>query len=162
MSEITAPSYSRIVVPLDGSAFAETVLPHVVSLAQRYGARVTLVRAYGLPASVTAATIASAMPGTGPVVDPTPYIEAEEGEAESYLEGACERLRALGIESDCHDESGSAGEEIVELAQEIGADLIAMATHARGGLGRIFGGGVSDYVVQHAPCPVLLVHPPER
>ena len=155
-------SYGRIVVPLDGTPFGEAVLPHVVSLAGRYGAAVTLVRAYSRPAMVTAAMLASRMPGAGPPVDATPYVEAERGEAESYLELVAARLRAQGLTVDCDEEPAAAGQGIVAAARRVRADLIAMSTHARGGLGRLFAGGVADHVLGHAPCPVFLLRGTEE
>ena len=55
---------------------------------------------------------------------------------------------------------GHAGTAIVDAAIAEHADVIVMATHGRGGLGRAFLGSVADHVVRHSPCPVLLVRPP--
>jgi nucleotide-binding universal stress UspA family protein len=54
-----------------------------------------------------------------------------------------------------------AGEEIVEEAARIGADLIVMATHGRGAIKRIWLGSVADHVVRHATVPILLIRPQE-
>jgi nucleotide-binding universal stress UspA family protein len=51
--------------------------------------------------------------------------------------------------------------EIVGLAKELGADLIVMGCRGRHGIRRMIGGSVSDAVIQHAPCPVLVVRSPE-
>ena len=51
----------------------------------------------------------------------------------------------------------SAGNCIVETARRVKADLIAMGTHGRGGLSRLVLGSVAEYVVRHAPCPVVTV-----
>ena len=71
-----------------------------------------------------------------------------------------QRARAAGAEAAGHD-SGRAtpGETIVEAAAAEGADLIVVGTHGRGPVGRLFLGSVSDYVVRHARCPVLVVRP---
>jgi nucleotide-binding universal stress UspA family protein len=151
------PGYGRILVPLDGSLLAEEVLPHVVSLARRYGAAVELVRAYAPPPSLLAASAASSLPGTGPVLDPAPFIAAGKQEADVYLARVAARLEAAGVAVERRRPDGSPGESVVAVAREGGADLIAMTTHGRGGLGRLVLGSVADYVLQHAPCPVLLV-----
>jgi nucleotide-binding universal stress UspA family protein len=67
------------------------------------------------------------------------------------------RLEAAGVAVERRRLDGPAGESVVAAAREGGADLIAMTTHGRGGLGRLVMGSVADYVLQHAPCPVLLV-----
>jgi nucleotide-binding universal stress UspA family protein len=154
-----ARGYTRIVVPVDGSVLAETVLPHVVSLARRYGAAVELVRAYAPPPSLLAASAASSMPGSGPMLDPAPFIAAGKQEADLYLERLAERLAAAGIAVEPRRLDGMPGESVVAAAREAGADLIAMTTHGRGGLGRLVLGSVADYVLQHAPCPLLLIRP---
>jgi nucleotide-binding universal stress UspA family protein len=133
------------------------VLPHVVSLARRYGAAVELVRAYNPPPSLLAASAASSLPGTGPALDPAPFIAAGKQEADLYLERVAERLAAAGVAVERRRLDGPAGESVVAAAREGSADLIAMTTHGRGGLGRLVLGSVADYVLQHAPCPVLLV-----
>ena len=51
--------------------------------------------------------------------------------------------------------------EIVGLAKELGADLIVMGCRGRYGIRRMIGGSVSDAVIQHAPCPVLVVRSPQ-
>jgi nucleotide-binding universal stress UspA family protein len=52
---------------------------------------------------------------------------------------------------------GSAGDELCRLAEEVDADVIVMGTRGRGGVRRALLGSVSDHVVRHAPCPVLVV-----
>ena len=151
------PAYARIVVPVDGSALAEAVLPHVVSLARRYGSTVQLVRAYTTPPSLIAASAVSSLPGSGPMLDPGPYIEAGKQEADLCLHRLADQLEEAGVTVERKRLDGSAGESIVAEARAAGADLIAMTTHGRGGLGRLVLGSVADYVLQHAPCPVLLL-----
>jgi nucleotide-binding universal stress UspA family protein len=153
--------YKRIVVTLDGSELAERVLPHALSLARCYGSTVELVRAYSPPASVLSASAATALPGTGPLVDPGPTIEAGERDADAYLDDVASQLAAEGIAVEHRRLDGPAGESIVAEARRIGADLIAMTTHGRSGLGRVVMGSVADEVVRTAPCPVLLVRAAE-
>lgn len=151
------PGYARILVPVDGSALAEAVLPHVVSLAKRYGSTIELVRAYTTPPSLIAASAATSMPGSGPMIDPAPFIKAGKQEADLCLERLADQLEAAGVTVERKRLDGSAGESIVIEARAGGADLIAMTTHGRGGLGRLVLGSVADYVLQHAPCPLLLL-----
>jgi nucleotide-binding universal stress UspA family protein len=150
--------YSRILVPLDGTAGAERVLPYVEPLAERFGAALTLLEATPTPADIAAAEAAvGAVPISPPLIDPDQVAGAEEAAAADYLGRLADRLRGRGFVVERALAEGPPADAIVAHAERIGADLIAMATHGRGGLGRLIFGSVSDEVVRHAPCPVLLV-----
>jgi len=149
----------RILVPLDGSPEAEAVLPHAEQIARRCGAKLELVRSYAPSPALAAAAVAAAMPGTGPLLDTSPYGAAGREDADAYLEGIEGRLRGAGVEVEHRRLEGSAGEAIVAEAERWGADLVAMTTHGRGGFDRLVHGSVASYVANHAPCPVLLVRP---
>jgi nucleotide-binding universal stress UspA family protein len=75
-------AYQRILVAVDGSSLAEAILPHALALARRFDATIELVRAYAPSPSLLAASASSALPGTGPVLDPGPFIGAGREEAE--------------------------------------------------------------------------------
>ena len=147
--------YQNILVALDGSETAEAILPHVVALAQKFGATVTLLRARTPMVAVVSALDGGSIPG--PAADPTPILEAEERDVDSYLAGVDERLRQTGVSTRCVAPEGPAATVIVDHAREISADLIALTTHGRGGLERAVFGSVADSVLRHAPCPLLLV-----
>jgi nucleotide-binding universal stress UspA family protein len=149
--------YERIVVALDGSELAEKVLPHVTALAEAFRPSVTLVRAYEPPRTLMAGMAASALPGTGPLMDPGPAIRAGRDEADDYLEGIGARLSAAGVPAEPVRVDGGAASAILAVARERHATLIAMTTHGRGGLTRLVFGSVAEAVLRHAPCPVLLV-----
>jgi nucleotide-binding universal stress UspA family protein len=147
----------RIVVALDGSPRAERVLPYVEELAARTSAKVTLVRAWSPHRDADPRGAVGALLGdaSGPAPD-----AGELGlhrEAWRYLEGMADRLRERGIAADYEVVEGPAGEMIVDEAEGLGAEMVAMTTHGRSGLGRLVLGSVADYVVQHVACPVLLV-----
>jgi nucleotide-binding universal stress UspA family protein len=149
--------YTRIIVALDGSDLAERVLAYVEALADKFGSAVTLFRVTAAPGSIIADSGIGAEPVGAGLIDPTPIIEAEQQEAAEYLAAAAGRMRSRGFEVDCEQPQGPAAELIVQRAQEMEADLIAMTTHGRGGLGRLVFGSVADEVLRTAPCPVLLV-----
>ena len=154
-STATAPEYTEIVVPLDGSPAAELVLPHASALAVRFGARMTLVRVTPPPeVSVVATPTAPFGTRSGEL---HPLIEREREDAIGYLDTLARHLKAAGIAVTFEHRDGSAAAEILELARMVGADLIAMTTHGRGGLGRLVFGSVAYDVVRAAPCPVLIV-----
>ncbi len=148
-------------VPVDGSALAEQVLPHVEALAEKFRSTVILLRATTPPGMIIAGSAAGAQPLAGGVVDPTPIVEAERQEAATYLQALGDRLRQKGLAVEYERAEGPAAEIIAERARSLGVDLIAMTTHGRGGLGRLVFGSVADAVLRNAPCPILLVRASE-
>ncbi|MBI3967758.1 MAG: universal stress protein [Chloroflexi bacterium] len=151
--------YTHLFVALDGSELAERVLPHVAALAQQFGSTVTLVRASRPPSTIVTAAAGDPLLG---VVDPTPIVQDERHEALEYLVARAKQLGSRGLQIGYEQPEGPAGEVIVQRARELGADLIAMTTHGRGGLGRVIFGSVADEVLRHAPCPILLVRVSDR
>jgi nucleotide-binding universal stress UspA family protein len=139
-----------VVVPLDGSAFAEQALSFAVSIVRRTAAPLHLVR--------IRPTLPLGLDGT------------EEGE---YLQQVAERVRAQGagpiVARVIHDEFGPLDHDppgpeqvaglIADYATARGAGLIIMTTHGRGGLARMWLGSVADSLVRSATQPVLLIRP---
>ena len=98
-------------------------------------------------------------------VDPSgyPFFDAElehelEQQARMRLDAKVQKIRSAGgAVAEAHLRVGAAGAEIVDLAEEIGAGLIVMGSRGLGGIRRALMGSVSDSVVRHAHCPVLVV-----
>lgn len=80
--------------------------------------------------------------------------------AREALERAAVDLSGLAGRIETLARSGLPGEEIVRASREIGADLIVIASHGWGAVRAIFQGSVSEWVLHHATCPVLVVPPP--
>src|SRR6202521_6355976 len=87
--------YEHLLVALDGSPAAERVLEHTEALAKAVGSTVTLFRATVAAEALMAqtATGGQAVGDVGPMLDPTPILEADRAEAVSYLNGAAARLK---------------------------------------------------------------------
>lgn len=149
--------YSQILVALDGSPLAEQILPHVEALAGRFGSMVTLFRAVTPPSAIMAGSASGVEPVVPGILDPAPLVEAEQKEATAYLKAIAERLGQGGLQVRCQTTIGPAGSALLEQVATVGADLIAMTTHGRGGLGRLVFGSVADEVLRHSSCPILLV-----
>jgi nucleotide-binding universal stress UspA family protein len=149
--------YERIVVALDGSELAEQILPHVATLAEKFGSTLTLVEAI-MPFAQIAALVE---PSTGTAaLDPTVIeetVEAEEHDATAYLEHVANSLRQRGFTVRTEHPEAAPDQGVIECAKRVNADLIALTTHGRGGLERLVFGSVADSVLRKAPCPVLLV-----
>jgi len=149
--------YERILVALDGSELAERSLPPAEALAERFEAELILVRAIVLSALRAAGAVVIAPAGPGPIVDPTPHLEEERLEALAYLDNVADQLRGRGRVVSTETRSGGAGQVIVDLANELDVGLVVMTTHGRSGLERAILGSVTDEVLRHAPCPVIVV-----
>ena len=70
--------------------------------------------------------------------------------------------RSIGVTVEFLVWTGDPGPSIVSAAEAESADLVVVGTHGRGTIGRLLLGSVSDHVVRNAPCPVLVVRPPNR
>jgi nucleotide-binding universal stress UspA family protein len=80
---------------------------------------------------------------------------------EVEAQGLVERGRAAGIEVSFLVWTGDPGDQIVSAAEAERVDLVLVGSHGRGAVGRLFQGSVSEHVVRHAPCAVLVVRPRE-
>jgi nucleotide-binding universal stress UspA family protein/CBS domain-containing protein len=152
--------YSHVVVALDGSKLAEQVLPHAETLARRLGATITLLRAI---TPLEAAFLGEATRGTaamsGAAVETTAVTEGMRLDAVQYLTAIRDRLKGRGLTVECeYPEGRRPAEAIAQRARHLGADLIAMTTRGRTGLGRAILGSVADEVLRTASCPVMIVH----
>ena len=159
--------YSKLLVPLDGSDLAEAVLPYVVELVGKFGSEVTLLQVVDSFERVVAEAMPAAVePAAGAAVVGVEVAEeqvrAQQDHAQGYLSETAATLQAQGISSRFEIVEGGAAESIVRYANEHGIDLIAMSTHGRSGLGRLFFGSVSEDVLRAATCPVLLIRSQEH
>jgi nucleotide-binding universal stress UspA family protein len=150
-------SLSEILVPLDGSAAAEAALAPAARMARLWGARVILVRIVQ-PVLLTADPASSL-----PLIYDEELTRMECDAAQSYLGQIAERLRQQGVEaSSLALRGGATAGAILELLQERQFGLVALATHGRGGIGRIVLGSVADKLVRAAEVPVLVIRSPAQ
>ena len=147
----------KVLVCLDGSTPAERILPYITKETAAQHDKMILLTVIDLPETVIPINI----PGS-PAVTVSTYGAMqrtlnEENTANDYLNGQKESLEAQGLDVDYVVISGSAGETIVNYAQENECTLIAIATHGHGGFRRFALGSTADYVVHHSSIPVLTV-----
>ena len=148
------PDAARVLVPLDGSPLAESVIDHVAGLCRSDSAELHLVRIVA-PAEVF--PIGAPMP----LPSPNPNLmEARIATAKAYLERRASRLREAGWRVECEVVvAWSAAAEVLRLADEYRCDLIAIATRGQDGVQRMLLGSVADKVIRGATMPVLAVNP---
>jgi nucleotide-binding universal stress UspA family protein len=130
--------FTRILVPLDGTPEAAVALTPALALARATDAGLALVRVTASPAA--------------------PEADA----AAANLARIAEEVRGTGRTAGWVLRDGDPAAEIVAEAREGGADLVVMATHGRGGLGRAVLGSVAAGVVAQSPVPVVLLRPGGR
>jgi nucleotide-binding universal stress UspA family protein len=140
----------RILLATDGSEEAELAARVAVELVKSTGSELHLVHVKLLPL-------------TPPYPDVLDWrwgedLERAEREARELLHGQVKKVKdAGGTVAGAHLREEEPAEEIVALAEELGADLIVVGRRNRGRTSRALGGSVSDWVVRHAHSPVLVV-----
>jgi nucleotide-binding universal stress UspA family protein len=140
--------YKRVLIPLDGSELGESIVPFILQIAGPLDVAVVLVR----------------------VLEPSPPMAVEgtrhfsggdlaelRSDAEDYLAPIAAGLRARGVDVSWEVRVGRPETEILAAARAAGADLIAMSTHGRSGLGRLLFGSVAEHVLRQAEVPVFLM-----
>jgi hypothetical protein len=85
--------------------------------------------------------------------------DAERASARQYLRAQVDRLQARGVKVTAQHATGSPAWVIGQVARDVEADIVVMATHGRSGLARLVLGSVATSVLQQAETPVLLVRP---
>src|SRR5215211_1339820 len=86
--------------------------------------------------------------------------ERHRQEVQAMLDRQVERVQEAGGKvAQTHLKVGRADDKIVSLAEELGAGLVVMGSRGQGGIRRALMGSISSSVVEHAPCPVMVVRP---
>lgn len=140
--------YKRILAPLDGSKRAEAILPHVEEIAQAGKATVIFLQVIEASQVVVGAEFVFQSPED---------YDALQKNAEAYLKGLQGKFREKGIDARIHISHGPIVEAIIEAAESENADLIAIASHGRTGLSRVFYGSVAAGVLHRVDRPLLVI-----
>lgn len=150
------PSFERVLVPLDGSAFAEHAIDRGLA-AIRPRNEPTIVHLLRVIEPLIVR-----MPGPDIPLDyglVSEYTDAMKEEATTYLAAATQRVQETGVKVTSEIREGRISDEILRVATEQHSDLIVMSTHGRGGISRLFVGSVAERVLHEATLPLLLVRP---
>jgi nucleotide-binding universal stress UspA family protein len=142
----------RIVVGIDGSALGRAALAWARDEARVHEATLVAVHAWTF---VPPPPIAE--PGMVPLPPPdlVGELEGEREAAQAVLDEAVAELDGSGVRVEERLAEGPAGDALVAAAAD--ADLLVVGSHGRGGLAAALLGSVSQHVVKHAPCPVVIV-----
>ena len=145
----------RILAPLDGSAEAEWVIPHVGWLARLRGAETTLLRICEPPVIPS---------DRSPAIEPSweewrdQIIARCRSQAAQYLSTVEKAFEDRGLKARSEVILGKAAEEIVSYANRGGIDLIAITTHGRSGISRWVYGNVASKILSAVSIPILLIN----
>jgi len=142
--------YQKILVPIDGSDTAALGLNEAIRLAKNQGARIRLVHIV----NELIVVLPEAYIDIGRVVD------SLRSSGQTILANGEAVVRGAGVEVDTRlveAMGNAAGDQIIQLAKEWGAELIVCGTHGRRGIRRIVLGSDAEHIVRHTPVPILLV-----
>jgi nucleotide-binding universal stress UspA family protein len=145
----------RILLATDGSEESELAALRAVDLAERTDSELHLVHVGVVPSFL------KSYPGVLGY-ERKLYKELEEVSRELLRKQSWRVKVAGGTVAGTHLRMGEVDLEIVALAKELGADLIVMGCRGHRGIRRAIEGSISDAVIRHAPCPVLVVRSHER
>ena len=155
---------TKILLATDGSSEAELAARTAVDLSQKTDSELHLIHVLDVAkVGLSMAVLYSEATDPEGVKLPDPVLEEElersaKQEGKEVLEAEVERVRSAGgTLAQSHLMMGEAEREIVHLAEDLGTGLIVMGSRGRRGMRRALMGSVSDSVVRHAHCPVLVV-----
>lgn len=169
----------KILATFDGSPFAESIMPQLVTMAGLPAAEFLFLavahvprgqprRGSGSRPKAIADEVGMPQPIVVPGVerkwteDKGQAIDRLRGELEDYLRDLAGRLPEGATVSVRSEVAQDVPETIAEVARKERVDVIVMATHGRSGLSHALFGSVTEEVVRSGVAPVLIVHPPRQ
>jgi nucleotide-binding universal stress UspA family protein len=148
--------YQTILVPLDGSVRAERILPHVENLATQYKSKVIFLQVME-PLQIASPSMHMTSALTDTIKESLKDFNRRYEENNAYLAGKQGEFREKGIDVRKYVEQGPVVETIISVAQRENADLIAIASHGRTGMSRVFYGSVAAGIMQQIDRPILII-----
>lgn len=145
--------YRNLLVPIDFSEHSKKTVEYATQLAFFTGASIKILHVSQTPENPAALY-------EGIYVDSDllqSSLENARREANQKLSQVTEQIHAKGVDAQPILRAGNPYEEIVRVANEMGADLIVIGSHGHGGLGRLLLGSTAERVLQNSPCAVLVV-----
>ena len=151
---------TKVLLATDGSEEASSATQAAIEISEETGSELHVIHVYGV-APIYPLYPEATDPGGVELQDPRLEEELEnlsEQRAREVLDAAVEMVRSAGGPvAQAHLREGGVPHEIVALAEDLGVGLIVVGSRGYGGIRRALMGSVSDSVVRHAHCPVLVV-----
>jgi nucleotide-binding universal stress UspA family protein len=155
--ELDGGNISRIVAPVDGSAYAEASLAFAKSMAKIFDAELHITRVAETASLYSSLGYETYAPGAGqPMADVVEYMV---NQAHKYVSEVTAELREQGYNAHGVVLEGFAGEELIGYERRIDPQLVVMATRGRSGFDRFIFGSVAERVLKSGKTPVLMVKP---
>lgn len=149
--------FSRILLATDFSEHSEQAYPWAAQLAASNQGTVVLIHVLEGDLVANAPLFAGYMQTDA--LDLGRYREEFEKAAQTALDAAAEKIRALGADCETHLVQGKrASETLVRSAEKLDCNVIVISTHGRGGLAKFLLGSTAEKVVRTAHCPVFTIH----
>lgn len=143
-----------VLVPVDGSSFAEHALPYALGIAHRTGATLHLALVH---------IVSDRMSPSYPYAEAVAAREAEQRDRDAaYMEELAARLRSAGVTVQPALLRGNVGAELARYIADARIDGVVMTTHGRGGMERAWLGSTADSLIRHSAVPLLLIRPGEE
>jgi universal stress protein A len=146
-------AYRLFLVPIDFSEHSKKTIEYATQLAILTGASLRLLHVFQIPDYPAAFYHGLYLEHEAVKI----HVETAKREATAQLSLIADQMHAKGLEAEAILRPGNPYEEIVNVAKEVGVDLIVIGSHGFAGLGRLLLGSTADRVLQYAPCPVLVV-----
>ncbi len=139
----TTIGWKKVLVATDGSKHSAVAVDHAINFAKSYGGELKILSVVDMPAELY---------GEAPQL-----VEDLVKKAADYTAKAAQRAAAAGVKAEVFVRETEAYQAIVDLASEQKVQTIVLGSHGRTGLRRLLMGSVTEKVIGHAPCPVLVV-----
>ena len=144
--------YRKILVPVDGSGWAERAIPHAVDIARSNGSEIVLLHAFRPPAVDYADQLTLA--------GQDEQLDQIRDQMRNYLAGLSGELRSQDLEVSTQlIEGPGVASMICDFIRDEDVDLVVMSTHGRTGLSKLLLGSIANQVMHCTDVPVLLVRP---
>jgi nucleotide-binding universal stress UspA family protein len=143
--------FGRIVVGTDGSETATEAVRHATELAKATGASLDIVSAYDPNPRERLRGEASEIPGD------IAHAVGPREDVHVVLGGAAGPAREAGVDTQTHPREGDPADAIIDVAEEVDADLIVVGNKGMTGAKRFLLGSVPNKISHHAPCGVYIV-----
>ena len=134
--------WNKVLVATDGSKFSSIAVTKAIDFAAAYGGSLVVVSVVDVPTEFYA--------------EAPQAVEDMVRKAQEYTAAVKKQAGNAGVKAETYIGEAEAFEAIIKLAKDEGVNMIVVGSHGRTGLRRLLMGSVTEKVIGHAPCPVLV------